>query len=141
MTTKQWLKQGWNLQKEVEALQNAKRQAFYTACNSTGILSNVPSKSSGNATENKMCNYVDYSQLLDNRLQELYHIKSEILTAILKVENSTYRTLLTERYINLKKWEEIAGVMGYSTEHLRKYIHSQALHTLGEKCNTRVDIL
>lgn len=132
MTTKQWLQRGWRLNKEVQALQSAKRQAFYTACNSTAILSDVPCRGGGNATENKLCSYADYSQLLDEHMQALFLVKLEILREIAKVDNSTYRTLLTERYINFKKWDEIADVLGYSKSHIETIMHPKALNCIGK---------
>lgn len=135
MTTKQWLQRGWNLNKEVGALQNAKRQAFYTACNSTAILSDVPCRGGGNATENKLCSYADYSQLLDEHMQALFLVKIEILRGIAKVENSTYRTLLTERYINFKKWEEIAEVLGYSKSQVFKNLYPKSLKEVKKYIN------
>ena len=45
------------------------------------------------------------------------------------VEDSTLRTLLEYRYINGKKWEEIALMMGYDYRYILK-IHGKALSAL-----------
>ena len=50
-------------------------------------------------------------------------------TIIQAVEDSTLRTLLEYRYINGKKWEEIALMMGYDYRYILK-IHGKALSML-----------
>ena len=55
--------------------------------------------------------------------------RKEIEGIIRAVEDSTLRTLLEYRYINGKKWEEIALMMGYDYRYILK-IHGKALSLL-----------
>ena len=55
--------------------------------------------------------YKEYSRMLFKKIDELLNISKEITEAISKIKNPTYRTLLTARYINFKKWSEVAEDM------------------------------
>ncbi|MCI1958176.1 MAG: DUF1492 domain-containing protein [Clostridia bacterium] len=67
---------------------------------------------------------------LENEIQidvEKYlKIQLEISQAISRIENYDERTLLELRYINLKKWEEIAVDMNYSYRQTLR-LHGRAL--------------
>ena len=127
MTTKEWLNRGRNLNEEINALIKAKEKALYDACNvSIAYDKERVQTSQNNSTEAKFTRFADYSKAIDDRIDELYKIKQEILKAISGVDNSTYRTLLIERYINFKTWEEIAVYMNYSYMHITR-LHGKAL--------------
>ena len=127
MTTKEWLNRGRNLNEEINALIKAKEKALYDACNvSIAYDKERVQTSQNNSTEAKFTRFADYSKAIDERIDELYKIKQEILKAISGVDNSTYRTLLIERYINFKTWEEIAVYMNYSYMHITR-LHGKAL--------------
>ena len=55
--------------------------------------------------------------------------RKEIEGIIRAVEDNILRTLLEYRYINGKKWEEIALMMGYDYRYILK-IHGKALSLL-----------
>jgi len=63
----------------------------------------------------------DISKLLD--------IKVEVRRLISNIENPTHRLIMEERYINLKRWEDIAEDNNYSWQWLHK-IHKKALGKL-----------
>ena len=96
MTAKEWLNRGRNLNEEINALIKAKEKALYDACN------------------------------VSIAYDKVYKIKQEILKAVSAVDNSTYRALLIERYINFKTWEQIADYMNYSRMHVTR-LHGRAL--------------
>ena len=127
MTTKEWLNRGRNLNEEINALIKAKEKALYDACNvSIAYDKERVQESQNNSTEAKFTRFADYSKAIDERIDELYKIKQEILKAISGVDNSTYRALLIERYINFKTWEQIADYMNYSRMHVTR-LHGRAL--------------
>lgn len=127
MTTKDWLNRGRNLNEEINALIKAKEKALYDACNvSFAYDKDRVQTSRNNSTETKFTRFADYSKAIDERIDELYKIKQEILKAISGVDNSTYRALLIERYINFKTWEQIADYMNYSRMHVTR-LHGRAL--------------
>ena len=67
--------------------------------------------------------------ILINRLEE---IKKEIIGAIKKVENPENLLLLIERYMNYKKWQEIADKLGYSEKWTKTGLHRRALLEIGK---------
>ena len=137
MTTKEWLNRGRNLNEEINALIKAKEKALYDACNvSIAYDKERVQTSQNNSTEAKFTRFADYSKEIDDRINELYKIKQEILKAISGVDNSTYRTLLIERYINFKTWERIAVDINYDYYHVIKYLHPKALKAINIPHNT-----
>ena len=137
MTTKEWLNRGRNLNEEINALINAKEKALYDACNvSIAYDKERVQTSQYNSSEMKFSKFADYSKAIDDRIDELYRIKQEILNAIYEVKNSTYRTLLIERYINFKTWEQIAVKINYDYYHVIKHLHPKALKAINIPHNT-----
>ena len=137
MTTKEWLNRGRNLNEEINALIKAKEKALYDACNvSIAYDKERVQTSQNNSTETKLTRFADYSKAIDERIDELYKIKQEILKAISGVDNSTYRTLLIERYINFKTWERIAVDINYDYYHVIKHLHPKALKAINIPHNT-----
>lgn len=127
MTAKEWLNRGRNLNEEINALIKAKEKALYDACNvSIAYDKERVQTSQNNSTEAKFTRFADYSKYIDERIDKLYKIKQEILKAVSAVDNSTYRALLIERYINFKTWEQIADYMNYSRMHVTR-LHGRAL--------------
>ena len=95
MTKKQWLERAFYLNEEIEQLKIAKE-----------LAKKLNDDAGGNTSE-----YKEYTRMLFKKIDELLNISKEITEAISKVENPTYRTLLTARYINFKKWTEVAEDM------------------------------
>lgn len=127
MTAKEWLNRGWKLNREIDALLEEQRRALELAT----VTTSAPQEDKvqggeGNRTADKFANYAAYAAEIDSRIDDLFQIKQEIDQAIEKVENTTYRTLLIERYINFKKWEQIAVDMDYSYVHIVR-LHGKAL--------------
>ena len=60
-------------------------------------------------------------------IDKLYAIKLEILTAINEVDDGKLRTILIEKYINNKTFEEVAEILSYSKEHVIKTLHPLAV--------------
>ena len=64
-------------------------------------------------------------------VDRLLALKMEIQQAINSVNRANYRAILTERYINFKRWEDIASDNNYSWRAVHK-IHSRALEKIKE---------
>ncbi|MBE7044769.1 MAG: hypothetical protein E7397_04515 [Ruminococcaceae bacterium] len=131
MTAKEFLNHARKLNIEVKQLQDAKQEAFASACGtSIDYSAERVQSSSGNSSERKLITYSDFSVMLDERIAELEAYRAEVLAKIELLENATYRTLLIARYINCKTWEQIAEEMGYSDKWTRCGLHSRALSAL-----------
>ena len=130
MSAKEWLSRGKSLEIEIRQLKEQRERALDDATAiSLGNGERVQS-THDNASEKKMVAYADYSELIRQRLEELYQVKEEIFRAICQVEDGTLRTLLIGRYINGKTWEQIAVDMCYSYSQTVKYLHPRALHAI-----------
>ena len=137
MTTKEWLNRGYKLDKEINALLKEQSAALTRATGSTcGTSAERVQTSRRNTTEDRFINYASYSELIDNRIDELYAIKQEILSAINKVDDAVLRTLLIEKYVNFHTWEQIACDMNYSYVHVVHNLHPKALNAISKIVNS-----
>lgn len=137
MTTKEWLNRGYKLDKEINALLKEQSAALTRATGSTcGTNAERVQTSRRNTTEDRFINYASYSELIDNRIDELYAIKQEILSAINKVNDAVLRTLLIEKYVNFHTWEQIACNMNYSYVHVVHNLHPKALNAISKIVNS-----
>ena len=75
---------------------------------------------------------VDLETEINTEIDKLVEKRKEIESVIRAVEDSTLRTLLEYRYINGKKWEEIALMMGYDYRWVLR-LHGRALELVDEK--------
>lgn len=137
MTTKEWLNRGYKLDNEINALLKEQSAALTRATGSTcGTSAERVQTSRRNTTEDRFINYASYSELIDNRIDELYAIKQEILSAINKVDDAVLRTLLIEKYVNFHTWEQIACDMNYSYVHVVHNLHPKALNAISKIVNS-----
>ena len=125
MTAKEWLMRGWEINTEINTLLEEKEKAFSQACSVTAPTDRERvTTTRRNTSEEKFVRYSneDYEKEIDRRIDELYQIKLEILSAIGTVNDSTLRKLLVKRYLQFKTWEQIAVEMNY------RYMHVTRLH-------------
>lgn len=133
MTVKEWLNRARKLDNEINRLLKEQQAAFAMATGATVAPGGEKVQASkGNTTETKFLNYAAYSELIDSRIDELYRIKQEILSAINEVEGETFREILIARYIQNKTWECIADEIHYSYVHVVHNLHPLALKAIGE---------
>ena len=92
-------------------------------------LSGMPGGGKGGGTQGAISKIVDLETEINAEIDKLVEKRKEIEGIIRAVEDSTLRTLLEYRYINGKKWEEIALMMGYDYRYILK-IHGKALSLL-----------
>jgi hypothetical protein len=76
---------------------------------------------------------VDAQTLVARQKMALLEVEKEVIARIDALDNQTYRLLLTLRYVNCKKWEEIALAMGYSWRNTVR-LHGEALRYF-ESCH------
>lgn len=133
MTAKEFLQKGRQLNFELEELKEARERAFGVAC-SASVQGNEErvQTSSGNATEGKFITYSDYSIEIDRRIKELSEYRSEMLRAINTIESSVYRSILIARYINCKRWEDVAAGINRDLRYTFK-LHRRALQKMSLK--------
>lgn len=92
-------------------------------------LSGMPRGGGEGGTQGAISKIIDLETEINAEIDKLVEKRKEIEGIIRMVEDSTLRTLLEYRYINGKKWEEIALMMGYDYRYILK-IHGKALSML-----------
>lgn len=73
---------------------------------------------------------VDAESRVSDELELLEATERDVISTIGKIMDGTLHTLLYERYINGKTWEQIAVVMNYSYQHIVHYLHPKALNAV-----------
>lgn len=124
MTTKDWLMRAWHIDREVNALQAARDEEF-ARCASI-VQRYDGDVVSGTMDPHKFDRLAELDSEIDSRIDALWSVKQEIIAQIAEVDNVSYRTLLTERYVSCKKWEQIAVDMGYDYRWVLR-LHGHAL--------------
>ncbi len=127
MTAKEWLMRARNMEKRIEALQEAKARIYDRAVSITVRPHETPPSGSSGAPDDKIAGYAVASAVVDEQLDKLNEIRAEILQVVGKIEDNACATLLTEYYINGKTWNEVAECMHYSFAHVTKVLHPKAL--------------
>ena len=76
-----------------------------------------PSEHNDNNTEQKLTEYIDKRNKLENEINDeidiLADIQADIRKRILKLDTPKYRLVLMKRYWRFLKWEKIQDEMGY----------------------------
>lgn len=130
MTVKEWLNKGRKINIELQQLREEREQALDLACSCTSCPNGEKVQTSTkNTSDGKFAAYTEYSAMIDKKEFELLVYKSRMHNLINRLDNPTYRTLLSLRYINCKTWEQIAEDMHYTTRNVHK-IHGGALKAL-----------
>lgn len=127
MTAKAWLKRGWQLDREINSLLRTKEE---TRAWLMSVTAGYDGESvQGTRDPHKYDRLAELDEKIDQRIDQLVAVKQEIMDAIAQVEDSRYRTLLTERYMEFRTWEQIAVDMNYSYMHTCR-LHGEALREL-----------
>lgn len=125
---KRWLNRARGLDTEIRALMLERDKLFNRATNAVNITDGERVQASQrNTSEECYIAYAEYERIIEERLKELYDVKSEIVQAISEIENNVFRQLLTLRYISFYTWERIAEEMNYSYVHVVNRLHKKAL--------------
>ena len=81
--------------------------------------------------EEIICKIVDLQNEINADIDNLVDLKRELRETIESIPVVDYRTVLELRYLNFRKWEEIAVSMGYRLRNVH-YIHDRAIAYLDE---------
>ena len=68
-----------------------------------------------------MVSLVDYECKINSRIDELVNLKQEINDIINKLPRLEHRIVLTKRYLQRKRWEQIAIEMKYEERQVRRF--------------------
>ena len=79
---------------------------------------------------NAVSKIIDAKNRVSDELEMLEATEREVTRTIDAVKDRTLRTLLYERYINGKTWEQIAVTMNYSYQHIVHFLHPRSLEAV-----------
>lgn len=131
MTAREWLNRGRRIDKEIEALLRERERLVTNLTSGTADLGSTPV--SGTKDPHKFDRLVELIAKIDERTDALYAIKCEIIEAIGKVSDTRYRAILTERYVEMRSFEQIAVDLNYSWRQTIR-LHGAALMAVAPYC-------
>lgn len=123
-----WLQRYLSLEKELALKREDLLRWKAEAERMTASLSDIPKGQSviHDRMAETVANITDHMNDISSHIDTLLAVKKEIEAEIHSVENGTCRLLLLLRYIEGKKWENIAVTMNYSWRAVHM-IHQKAL--------------
>ena len=71
--------------------------------------------------QDTMVSLIDYERKINSRIDELVNLKQEINDIIGKLPRLEHRIVLTKRYLQRKRWEQIAVEMEYEGRQVRRF--------------------
>ena len=125
MTAKEFLNQGRNIEAEIKQLRRLRSRA-YDMATSTVVPTDKP-PGAGRGGGDVMAAYAQYQDEIDEAIVRLFQAQQDILAAIEQVQDNRYRALLIGRYLESKKWRQIAEEMGYTEQNIKQFLHPKAL--------------
>lgn len=132
MTAKEFLKQAYRLNElinsDLEELQNLRELSRSV---SSPVLEEKVSKTKSTDLpfEKYVIRIVDLEKQIQQEVERLIKLKSDIREAINQMENVDEKLLLRYRYINFLNWEEICVNLNVSMRTVHR-LHSSALQRL-----------
>ena len=129
MTSKEYLRQLWNLDREIEIkyreLEELRAQVGIKAQpdpnENVGHSGNVSDPVSDVAVR-----IVQMEHRINRKIDRLINLKRKITNQIDGMENRNYRMILTCRYVLMQTWDDVADSIGYSVQNCY-IIHGKAL--------------
>lgn len=131
MTAKQFLSRGRWIEREITSLIRTRDE---TRDRLTHITQNYDGDGAQTTKDpHKFDALVELEYKLDERIDELCAVKTEILDAIGKLEDRRERLALQLYYIDMKSWEQVAVELHYSWRQTM-YIRKQAINNIALIC-------
>lgn len=119
LTARQWLGRARSIDREINALVNAKAETRDRVLSITQNYSSDGAQSSKDP--HKYDRLVELEDLIDQKIDELLAVKQEITDAIGTLEDGRQRTVLTDYYVRLLSIEETAVDCHYSYRQTIRY--------------------
>lgn len=135
MTAKQYLSRARRVDKEIEALL---RLVQTTRESLESITQNYEGDvTTGTKNPHKFDRLVELESIVDKKVDELIDMKADILTTIVQLKDTRQRILLTEYYLEMKTWEQVAVDMNYSWRQIMN-LHGYALQEVHKVINREI---
>lgn len=123
MTRTEWFSRAWKLDKEINRLIEKRSRIYAAALRITPTYSDMPKcQCSTDAIQDTIDRICEIDEKINQRIDRLYAVKQEILSAINTVENTTDRLCMVKRFVEMKSLGEIAREVGKSRNAIPFYI-------------------
>ena len=128
MTAKEYLDQAYRIDARINSKLEQVHALRELAVKASAGYSDMPGCPNRriDKLEATMAKIIDYEYEINDDIDKLVALRREIGKVINMVPNLDYQTLLEQRYISFKSWEQIAVFMTYNLRWLYKQ-HKNAL--------------
>lgn len=137
MTAKEYMEQARYLDMQINSKIEQIRNLNELATKATTVYSDMPHSPNRNTSrmEETVVKIIDLESEIDRDIDALVNLKREIMRVVNRIESAEYRTILEMRYLQFKKWEQIALLM--STDLRWAYrMHGRALNEVQKIINS-----
>lgn len=132
---KQKLKGAWVAQRALESELDVLQELRSIAQKVTPAYSQAPGGSgSGKALENAVTKIIEQEKIVADCCEELCSKLNEVRALIALLPLGPMHLVMQRRYLNYRKWEQVAAELGYSWRGVHK-LHSKALNIIIESAN------
>jgi DNA-directed RNA polymerase specialized sigma subunit len=139
MNAKEYLNQAYKLNHRINSKLEQMEVLKSLSMKVTTCFSNVKvmhSSTEKSQMEKTLVRIIDLGIEINNEIDELIRLKSEIADTIHEIDDVNCGLLLEKRYISGKSWEEIADEMQYSISGIYR-IHGEALKKVSKTLKLR----
>ena len=116
MTAKQFLNRARRIDREISQLLELKQHTRDRLTNITQTL--TADIVSGSHDPHKLDKLVELESEIDNKVDDLVSVKTEIYRTLCKLPDRNQRLVLIAYYLDMTTWEQIAVNMNYSYQHI-----------------------
>ena len=128
MMAKEYLSQAFIVDVDINTKLDQLDRLNALATKATTTFSEVPFTGTPDPhrREDIIVKIIDLEDRIKEEMRRLVDLKSDIMTAIAKIEEPEQRIVLEKRYLEFKKWEDIAVEMNRSLRSIYR-LHGEAL--------------
>ena len=137
MTAKEYMEQARYLDMQINSKIEQVRSLNELATRVTTVYSDMPHSPNRNTSrmEETIAKIIDLESEIDRDMDALVDLKREIMRVVNSIESAEYRTILEMRYLQFKKWEQIALQMSTDLRWVYR-MHGRALNEVQKIINS-----
>lgn len=111
------------LDMEIDTLIEESQSIRDMATRVTSTINDIPGAplKNNDRFQDTMVSLIDYECKINSRIDELVNLKQEINDIINKLPRLEHRIVLAKRYLQRKRWEQIAVEMKYEERQVRRF--------------------
>ena len=115
-----YLEQAYRIDQRINCKMEQVSSLHSLATKATSTITDMPGSPTRNIhkMEDIIAKIVDLENEINDDIDKLVDLKAEITTVIKEVDDPELQSLLEQRYLNFRTWEQIAVDMGYNVRHL-----------------------